>query len=298
MNTSDLISFGESFYKVNNISPKQLGITSRQINYWIDNKVVPFVAKQQEAETSSDSDTKTKWIRLNIPQGVWVCVVKELLTMGVSIEDLAKLAESIWEKPRQEKYADKVLANFIKQNKNKSPLETENVKSTLRDELLMNNDIRIQINPFTDIVKSAILRENHPHSLIFIPKTLDHTFLSHHPELFLQLVGQFCEYPVICIPILPLICKVLSIDFFNPNKTINYLYEIEKQIRDIIVYKNPKSVVIAHENNKIEPITITEQHKTKEQLLRYLMENKIRPNSKLLIEIRAQGNYKLTLISK
>jgi len=298
MNLSDLISFSDFFYKVNNISPKQLGITSRQINYWIDNKLVPFVEKQQKPENSSGADLKTKWIRLNIPQGVWVCIVKELLIMGVSIEDLAKLTESIWQQPRQEKYADKVLANFIKQNKDKSPFETKIIENSLSDELLMEHDIRIQINPFTDIVKSALLRENHPHSLIFIPKTLEHTFLSHRSELFLQLVSQFCEYPVICIPILPLICKVLSVDFFNPNKTINYLSEIEKQVRDIVVYKNPKSVVIAYENNKIEPITITEQHKTKEQLLRYLLENKIRPNSKLLIEIRAQGNYKLTLISK
>lgn len=298
MNPSDLNFFGVFFYKDHHISPKQLGISSRQINYWIDNKVVPFVEKQQETETSSGSDFKTKWIRLNIPQGVWVCIVKELLSLGVSIDDLAKFAETIWHKPRQEKYADKVINDFIKQNKDKLPLEVKNIEMSLKDELLMEYDLRIQINPFTDLVKSAVFRENHPHSLVFIPKTLEHAFLSHRSELFLQLSSQFYEYPVICIPITPLICKVLSLDFFNPKKTINYLSEIEKQIRDIIVYKKPKSVVIAFENNKIEPITITEQHKTKEQLLRYLLENKIRPKSKLLIDIRSQGNYKLTLISK
>lgn len=298
MNPSDLIFFGDFIYKDRNLTPKQLGISSRQINYWIDKKVVPFVEKQQVSESSSGPDFKTKWIRLNIPQGVWVCIVKELLSMGVSIGDLEKFAKTIWHKPRQDKYADEVLTDFIKHNKDKFPLEVQNIEMSLKDDLLMEHDLRTQINPFTDLVKSAILRENQPHSLIFIPKTLGHAFLSHSTELFLRLSSQFYEHPVICIPIMPLICKVLSLEFFNPKLSLSYLSEIEKQIRDIVVYKKPKSVVIAFENNEIKPITITEQHKTKEQLLRYLLENKIRPNSKLLVDIRSQGNYQLTLISK
>ena len=55
---------------------------------------------------------------------------------------------------------------------------------------------------------------------------------------------------------------------------------------------------IAFEDENIRPIVITEQHKTREQLARYILEHKIAKGAKLLIEIRAQGNYKLTLLKK
>ena len=90
--------------------------------------------------------------------------------------------------------------------------------------------------------------------------------------------------------------KVLAVDFGNKKKELSYLSEIEKQIRDIVVFKKPKIVEIAFENENIKPIVVTEQHKTREQLARYILEHKIAKGAKLLIEIRAQGNYKLTLI--
>ena len=86
------------------------------------------------------------------------------------------------------------------------------------------------------------------------------------------------------------------VDFGNKKKELSYLSEIEKQIRDIVVFKKTKIVEIAFENKNIQPIIITEQHKTREQLARYILEHKIAKGAKLLIEIRAQGNYKLTLI--
>jgi hypothetical protein len=73
---------------------------------------------------------------------------------------------------------------------------------------------------------------------------------------------------------------------------------LERQIRDIVVFKKPKIVEIAFEGDHIKPIVVTEEHKSKEQLARYILENRIAKGSKLLIDIRSQGNYKLTLIKK
>jgi hypothetical protein len=101
---------------------------------------------------------------------------------------------------------------------------------------------------------------------------------------------------MLSIPLIPILAKVLAVDFGNKKKELSYLSEIEKQIRDIVVFKKPKIVEIAFENENIKPIIVTEQHKTKEQLARYILEHKIAKGAKLLIDIRAQGNYKLTLI--
>jgi len=104
---------------------------------------------------------------------------------------------------------------------------------------------------------------------------------------------------MICIPLIPILARVMESEFSDERKTdLDYLNSIERQIRDIVVFKKPKEVVIAFENDSIIPITVTQQHKTREQLARYILENKIKKGSKLLIDIRSNGNYKITLIQK
>lgn len=106
------------------------------------------------------------------------------------------------------------------------------------------------------------------------------------------------QHPMISLPIVPIISRVLAVDFGNEKKDLPYLNDIEKQIRDIVVFKRPKVIEIAFEENHIKPITVTEKHKSREELARYILDHKIAKGSKLLIDIRSQENYKLTLISK
>ena len=306
MDTSQINALGDLVYNDRDISPAQLKVTSRQINYWLDNKIVPFVERQQVVENTSIKanepsegkvTTKTKWIRLNLAQAVWVCIVKELLSFGVTIEQLKELALSVWQKPREEKYADKVFEDHIAKNL-LDEYNSSILKSFLEDEMAMKYHFRTIINPFTDLVKSSILREGMPHAMLYAPKTNDYVFHSGDNGLFLELGSTFLEHPMVCIPLMPILSKVLAIDFGNKKKDLNYLNNIEKQIRDIVVFKKPKAVHIAFEDGYIKPITVTEQHKTREALSRYILENKIAKGSKLLIDIRNQDNYKITLIKK
>jgi len=297
MTETEIINLGDIVYKQQDISPAQLGITSRKINYWLDNNVVPFVEKEQLSNKLAKERTKTKWIRLDLSQAVWVCIIDTLSSYGVSIESIAKLAASIWQNPREEKYADKVLKEHIKHNKNQLSEEQINgLKNNLNDELLMENDIRTTINPFTDMIKSALLRESLPHTMLYVSATNDFDFLTGDTELILKLSSVYLQHPMISIPIVPILAKVLAVDFGNEKKELPYLTNIENQIRDIVVFKRPKAIEIAFEDERITPITITEQHKNREQLARYILEHKIAKGSKLLIDIRSQDNYKLTLI--
>ena len=305
MKELEIIALGNNIYNESDISPAQLGVTSRQINYWIDKAVVPFVEKQQPKEVENKKkdtlktkkENKTKWIRLNLSQSVWVCIIKELLSFGASIEQLAELAESVWQKPRENKYADSVFKSHIKNNIHQISNENINqIKSYLTDERLMEHHFRTIINPFTDMLKSAFNREVLPHSMLYVPKTNDYNFAIGDNELILDLASVYLKHPMICLPMAPIISKVLAVDFGNKKKDLTYLTHIEKQIRDIVVFKRPKVIEIAFEGEHIRPITLTEQHKSREALARYILENKIAKGSKLLIDIRSQDNYKLTLI--
>lgn len=306
MRESDYIELGNFVYDDREISPAQLGVTSRQINYWIDKALVPFVEKQQPKEDvlnkmdaliAGENDTKTKWIRLNLSQAVWVCIVKDLLSFGVSVEQLAELAKSVWQKPREDKYADNVFKFHINDNVSKLSEETINsLKNILSNELYMEHYYRTIINPFTDMIKSAFNRETLPHSMLYVPQTNDYKFIAGGTELTLGLSSVYLQNPMICLPLAPIISKVLAVDFGNEKKDLTYLTDIEKQIRDIVIYKIPKVIEIAFQDQHIKPILITEHHKSQEELARYILENKIAKGSKLLIEIRSQDNYKLTLI--
>ena len=293
-------NLGNIVFNDRDISPTQLGITSRKINYWLDHNLVPFVEKHQNVKNtetiSKEAATKTKWIRLNLSQAVWVCIIDTLSSFGVSADKIYTLGKSIWHEPRVDKYADKVFKEHIKNNKHQLPKDViQSLKQIVADEYWMK-DFRKLINPFTDMLKSAILRESMPHTLLYVPGTNDFEFLYGDMNLTLKLSSVYTQHPMISIPMIPILAKVLAVDFGNKKKELSYLSEIEKQIRDIVVFKKPKIVEIAFENENIKPIVVTEQHKTREQLARYILEHKIAKGAKLLIEIRAQGNYKLTLI--
>lgn len=311
MTVKNIIKTSNIVYDHRDISPSQLGISSRQINYWIDQAVVPFVQKQQTIETSTTKTkksktnkenvkTKAKWVRLNLSQAVWISIVNELFKFKVSLETLQKLAYKVWQQPRLDRYADKVFKYHITKNPNNLPKkEIIKLKTNLKDEFLMQQEFRTVINPFTDMIKSAIERTSLPHTMLYVPKTNDYDFRYGDTSLIIDLGSVYLQNPMISLPLTSIISKVLTVEFDNrKKKDLFYLSNVEQQIRDIIVFKRPKVVEIAFEDGNIKPIVVTEQHKSREQLAQYILENKIAKNAKLLIDIRSQDNYKITLIKK
>ncbi len=307
MNTTEIIEKGNIAYDERDISPALLEVTSRQINYWTKNAVVPFVERQQDVDPADTEGAlsdrkpkvKTKWIRLNLAQAVWVSIVRELSKLNVPLKPLQALAEKVWQKPRKGLYADSVFKYHIEKNPNGLSSDVINkLKMDLTDELLMEHYYRTIINPFTDMIKSAIYREGMPHTMLYVPETNDYQFRYDDNSLILDLGSVYLQHPMVSLPLNPIIAQVLAVDFENKKKDLGYLSNVEKQIRDIVVFKRPKSVEIAFEDNHIKPIVITEEHKSREQLSQYILSHKIEKGAKLLIDIRSQDNYKITLIKK
>ena len=310
MTIKTLEDIGNAIFENRNLSPNQLNVSSKNINQWIRERIVPFVPVQQSPDIDEQVDvvsideskksTKAKWIRLNLAQAVWVSIVNELIGFKVSTEIIERLAYKVWQEPREQKYADGVFEDHIKNNPNNLPKhEIDKLKSHLRNELLMEHYFRTIINPFTDTVKSAFYRNNLPHNFLFVPQTNDYMFHYENLDLTLKLSSNYLQKPMLCIPLVPILSKILLKEFDNQKvKDLKYLSNVERQVRDIVVFKRPKIVEIAFEERSIEPIVVTEQHKSREQLAEYILKNKIMKGSKLLIDIRSNDHYKITLIKK
>jgi hypothetical protein len=308
MSTSETINIGDLVYDQRDISPALLDVTSRQINDWINSKIVPFTELPVEDDSKNEIEAalagkvpprKTKWMRLNLAQAVWVSIVRELFKLNIPLETLQELSKKVWQAPRAEKYADEVFKYHIEKNPNGFPDEELNkLKSRLKDELLMEYYYRTILNPFTDMIKSVIDRRGMPHTMLYVPKTSDYDFRYDDNSLIIDLSSVYLQHPMISLPMNPIISQVLAIDFENNKKDLPYLTDVERQIRDIVVFKRPKVVEIAFEDDHIKPIVVTEEHKSREELAEYILRHKIAKGSKLLIDIRSQDNYKITLIKK
>ena len=293
--TSDL---GYEVFKISDTTPSVIGISSRQINYWIENKLVPFVEMQNSNTDTATNKSGAKWIRLNLGQVVWVGIIKELLKYRVPIPSLQKLTEDVWQKPRENHYADKVIKNHIDKNPdNLDKNKIEDLKSNLKDESLMEHYFRIVINPFNDMVKSAVFRECLPHAFLYAPNSNDHWIHLGSDDLVIELGSKFLQQTMFSISIQPILLNAMSVNFENTkNDYISYLTSVENQIRDIILFKKIKRVEIVYRNKEINPIIVTQDQKSRMALISHLLKNKIEEGTKLLMDIKTKDHYVITLM--
>ena len=279
------IKLGELLYE-QNILPKHIGVASRQVTYWRSKKILPFFEKDQ------------KHGKMNIPQAVWMLIIKELSDIGISSERLSQLSKAVWVTPKEEKYADTLIAANIKsESSNLSQSQKDILRDQLSDKMLMNT-LREELNPFTDMIKSCLFESNETYGMVYIPATEAHYFLDINSEPYLKLSSTFLEHTVIVMPVLDKLSKILSYDFGSRENDLKYLSTIENQIRNIVLFKRPKVVEIAFDDTNIKPVTITENHVRQNKMADFFLTHKLPQGTKLLLEVKSGDEYKLTLITK
>ncbi len=277
--------FGASFYE-KFILPKDLGISSRQVSYWRKEKVIPYFFGIHQ-----------KHGRMNIPEAIWMMIINELKEIGISLSKLKILSYKVWNVPKDNKYADQTILKHINSPKSGlSDVAKQILKEQLKDEMVMDT-LREELNQYTDMLKSCITNVRQPHFMVYSPLSNEQVFLNNDNEQFLKLASLSFKYPIISIPILDKLSKIISIDLNIKNKDLKYLSYIENQIREIVLFKRPKVVEIAFENGHIKPRKIEEKHIRQDELADFFLRNTIPKGSKLLIDPRDQDNYKLTLIT-
>jgi hypothetical protein len=266
--------------------PKYFGISPRMVTYWKAKVVLPFF----------DTGKKSK---MNVPQALWVCLIQELSEFGINTTKLAELAKMVWHEPRKKGYfkskLEKHIALLEKQKNVDSSVEV--LKSILNDPLLLHFH-GMEINPFTDAVIECILVDKKPMSFYYFPKTGEYHIRDGNKAITEKFLDLINDKAYMCIPLMPFIEQIVSVEFQRVKKDIAYLTQIENQIREIIMFKSPKYIELLVDNDNIKPLIIREDHKKAKQLADFFLNNKLPKTARLLIEPRAQDNYKLTILTK
>jgi hypothetical protein len=266
--------------------PKYFGISPRMVTYWKSKVALPFF----------DTGKKSK---MNVPQALWVCLIQELSEFGINTTKLAELAKMVWHEPRKKGYfkskLEKHIALLEKQKNVDSSVEV--LKSILNDPLLLHFH-GMEINPFTDAVIECILVDKKPMSFYYFPKTGEYHIRDGNKAITEKFLDLINDKAYMCIPLMPFIEQIVSVEFQRVKKDITYLNQIENQIREIIMFKSPKYIELLVDNDNIKPLIIREEHKKAKQLADFFLNNKLPKTAKLLIEPRAQDNYKLTILTK
>lgn len=266
--------------------PKDLNISSRQINYWKERKIVPFFEKEKRGT-------------MNMPEALWLMIINELSNIGIDSKKLEKLSYDVWEKPYYDKYADKVFEYHL--NKKVDSLSDEDkgwLKHFLENEHIMVDVFRKVINPFTDCIKDSLISNRTLYSFIYCPNKEEFIFSKSGLQLSSELNNIFYGETVISIPFLPHLSKLIGLEIDKNNNDIEYLTNVENIIRRSLVYDKPKLMeieVLVDGNKKI--CKITESHKKSEELAKFFLNTKLPNGSKVTIETRSQGNYKVTVKS-
>lgn len=264
------------------IIPTDLGVSSRQVSYWKDRKIFPFLTKEKKG-------------LMNIPEALWLLIINELSNIGVDSKKLTRLSYEVWAKPYYEKYADTVFKKEVS-NKTLNKVDKGWLEHFLQNDFVMESVYRKEINPFTDAIKTCLMNRGNVISLLYCPKKDEHCFNFNNIELTSNLNNIYYGESIISIPIIPLLSKVIGTEMKDSKKDLNYLTSLENQIRRIVFFDKPKLLEIALEvggKNKIHKIT--EGHKNSAELSSFFLNNKLPLGAKVLIEPRAQGNYKITI---
>lgn len=262
--------------------PKDLEITSRQINYWKGRDIIPFFDKEKKGF-------------MNLSEALWLLIINELSNIGIDTKRLETLSKDIWIKPFNEKYADKVFEKILTENKLKE-LDKETIEHYLSFEPIMVTLFRKELNPFTEALNSSLLTNRNVISLIYCPRTNEHHFNFNNIGLTSDLNNLFFGETLITIPLIPLLSKLVGIEIDKSNLDLDYLSAVENQIRRVLFFDRPKFMEISiQEDGSNKVYTITEEHKKAEELAKFFLNNKLPLGAKVLIEPRAQGNFKITI---
>ena len=284
MNREELLIMGNMISDRYLLPKKDLGITSRQMNYWKERNIIPFFEKEKKGF-------------MNMIQALWLLIINELSNIGIDSKRLQQLSYDIWTKPEKEHYADTVFKKVLAENK-LGKRDKETLENYLGFEPIMIDVFRKEINPFTDALKTCLMSEKNVVSFIYCPKTGEHTFHFNNVGLTSDLNNLYFGETLITIPLVPFISKLVGIEIDKSNLDLDYLSAVENQIRRVLFFDRPKLMEIVVEKDGSSKIhTITEEHKKAEELANFFLTNRLPLGSKIMIEPRAQGNYKITIKS-
>lgn len=283
---TDILAIKNDLLEQRYTLPKHIGISSRMVTYWKSKGILPFFKAHKNGS-------------MNVPQAVWMYLIQELSTFGIHTGKLAQLAHLVWQKPREDGYfknkLEKRIASLERRNEDDSSLG--DLRDMLNDPRLMDT-LSQEINPFVDAVVDSILIDKNPLSFYYFPKSGQCHVRDGNKAITEELLALINSEAYLCVPLMEFIRSVVSVEFEYVKRDLPYLSQVENQIREIIMFRSPKYIELLVDDDSIKPLIIREDHKKGDELADFFLNNKLPKTARLLIEPRAQGNYKLTILTK
>ena len=89
---------------------------------------------------------------------------------------------------------------------------------------------------------------------------------------------------------------MVGVEIEKSNLDLEYLSAVENQIRRVVFFDKPKFLeIVVQQKGPPKIVIITEEHKKAEELAKFFLTTKLPLGSKVMIEPRAQDNFKITI---
>ena len=264
------------------ITPKDMGVPSRKVNYWKSQSLLPHVVEG-------------KHLKMNIYQAMWFRVVDKLTEFGVSSDSIFKLGKTVWSGPST--FGENVRR------------EVEDPHSKLRPEqkaqlLSLTNDPvgRIALdqeqNAFTDGLASLFGSKPRCMDFNYFPKSNSWAFTGTVLSTAADQHEIFEDEPRIVIPLATKFNELIAKELMATGACNSQIDENLSELLDIVYRKKPQYVdVVIHGETK-EFVCVYETSKTLEEIIGYVSKNDLPKGASLVMTKRNASHYKFQIITK
>lgn len=268
-------------FEVCNITPRDMGVTSRKVNYWKEQGLLPYVIDG-------------KHLKMNIFQASWFHIVSKLSGLGISSDALKELGMEVW--VRRSLFDQQVNAELSDPHSKLSKTDKEGLKSIQRDPIA-RIDIDRSVTQFTcDIArlfKGGLSRLD----FNYFPESNDWEFTGNVLEFNREQPNRN-EEPRIVIPLATIFYQLIAIELVNEGTCNPLLDESLSQLLDVVYRKKPKYVDVVIHGSTREFVSVHESTKSIEEIIRYVQQNDLSKGSSLVMTRRNANQYTFQIITK
>lgn len=268
-------------FEVCNITPRDMGVTSRKVNYWKEQGLLPYVLDG-------------KHLKMNIFQASWFHMVSKLSGLGISSEALKELGLEVW--VRRSLFDQQVNAELSDPHSKLSKSEKEGLKAIQRDPIARIDSDR-SVNQFTCDIARLFQGGLSRLDFNYFPESNDWEFTGNILE-YNKEQTQRNEEPRIVIPIASIFYQLIATELINGGNCNPLLDESLSQLLDVVYRKKPKYVDVVIHGATREFVSVHESTKSIEEIIRYVQQNDLSKGSSLVMTRRNANQYTFQIITK
>ena len=258
-------------FESHHITPKDLGISSRQVNYWKQSIALPYFQNE-------------KHLKMNVYQGLWLEILHSLTKMGISTKRLNALSRKVWLEPRESDYYRNLVRAEL-DHPTSSIQEKDQFHRILEDTLLLET-MASEITPFTVGISQLIRTSISLFQFNYFPQSGEWCFSGAIVDPEERGTQRMSREPYVVVPLARLFNDLVSIEIIK-SEGDTQLMDIELvEALNLIHQKKPRYVVAAIEGHHQEFQFVYHDTRTLSELIAFLKSNDLKKGSRVLLTLQ------------